>query len=699
MWPRHWWYTVPLRLRSLFRGREVERDLDDEVRFHLEKQIEQSLARGLTPDDARGAALRAFGGVEQRKEECRDLRHVWLVDELVRDVTYALRAFAKAPAFTAVVLLTLALGIGANTAVFSVVYGVLFAPLPYPDPGRLAVIYGPQPAPSNCPRCPASYTEYVEWRDQNRVFDVIGASVPEDAVMTGRGAPELVPVARATASLFRVLGVQPQLGRWLTEEEDRPEGTKVVMLTDASWAQRFGRDPRVIGQTIVLDKVSRTIVGVMPRGFTHRGAGFFVPLAEVLDESRRSPHFLSVYGRLKAGITPDRAKAEMIALGHRLAREHNDNDGIDVQSYHSVVVRGAPSLLLVLQGAVAFVLLIACANVANLQLARMAARRREIAVKTAIGATRGRLARQFVTEGLMLAFTGAALGLGVAYTGVRAFVALAPPVVPRMTTIGIDLPVLLFTLGVAPGTGVLFGLAPMLHVRAAGPGDALKEDGGRSAGGRASRRAGQVLVTAEIALSVVLLIGAGLMVKSLLLLGQQDLGFVVDRVLTFTTPLPRDRTEPQILTFYAQALEHLRAVAGVQAVGATHSVPFAGWNTNGFFEAEGKTLWQPGDAPLAEQRFVDGDYHRVMGISLVRGRFFTDRDDERAKKVAIVNQRLARLCWPNEDPLGKRIRFGVGEGEWRARWPRRSRLPRRTGRSRCRRCRSSFERPWPIPPG
>ncbi len=329
-------------------------------------------------------------------------------------------------------VLSLGLGIGANTAVFSVVHAVLLAPLPYPEPDRIVVIYDTQP---DCKTCPASYPKYIDWRDQNRVFDVIGGANGASVVMTGRGEPERLMVAQVTASLFRVFGVPPQLGRGFTEQEDQPGGPKVAILNHGFWERRFGRDPDILGQTLVLDDEPRTIVGVMPQGFALRTEEAYVPLARALDESRRGTHFLATFGRLKAGVSVDRARGEMIALGHRLAREHQTNHGIDVQPYRSTLIRDAATPLLVLQGSVAFVLLIACANVANLLLARAASRRREIAVRTALGAARVRLMRQFLTESVMLALAGGALGLGLAYAGVRAFVAGAPPVVPRMSAI------------------------------------------------------------------------------------------------------------------------------------------------------------------------------------------------------------------------------------------------------------------------
>jgi putative ABC transport system permease protein len=582
------------------------------------------------------------------------------MDGFWQDVRFGLRLFRKTPGFLAMTILALGLGIGANTAVFSVVYSVLLKPLPYPEPDRLVTIYDTQP---DCDSCPASYPKYVDWREQNRVFQVIGGSSGGSAVLTGRGDPERVPIANATASLFRVYGINPVLGRAFSEDEDRPGGPKVTVLSYGFWERRFGKDARIIGQTLVLDEVPRTVVGVMPQGFTHRMADAFVPLARQLDERQRGTHFLATWGRLKTGVTVERAKREMIALGHRLAREHGTNHGIDVRPLRDQVVGDAATPLLVLFGSVAFVLLIACANVANLLLARAAARRREVAVRTALGMTKGRLVRQLLTESVMLSLAGATVGLALAWGGVRLFVATAPPVVPRMASIAIDGSVLLFTLGVAIATGILFGLAPVLHARG-GPADALKEETGRSTGNLVSRRAGAALVVAEIALSVTLLVGAGLTVKSLINLQHQGLGVVVERVLAFDVALPKARydTDDRVRIYFAAALEHLRAIPGVQSAGAITLLPLRAFGNNAEFHVEGKTLWKANQAPLAETRVVDGAYYQTMGIPLIRGRFFTPRDDARSKQVVIVNESLARRCWPGENPIGKRL--SVGSPDW-----------------------------------
>ncbi|HSK10506.1 MAG TPA: ABC transporter permease [Vicinamibacterales bacterium] len=574
-----------------------------------------------------------------------------------RDVRFGARLLFRTPGVTLAAMLALALGIGANSAVFSVVYGVLLKPLPYPHPDRLVVIYDTQPALKTAP---ASYPKYIDWREENRVFEVIGGAQGAATVLTGQGEPERLQTANVTASFFRVFAVPPQHGRWFTEEEDQPGGAKVAILTHGLWERRFARDPRVIGRTITLDDEPRTVVGVMPKHYAYRTAEVFVPLARALDERQRGSHFLQTFGRLKPDIPLEQARQEMIALGKRLAVEHHHNHGIDVRALDAATIGDAAMPLATLLASVSLVLLIACANVANLLLARASARRREIAMRTALGAGFARLARQLLTESLLLSLGGGLLGLALAWAGVRAFVALAPPVLPRMTSITVDAPILVFTLGVAVATGLLFGLAPLLHARSESPAEALKDETGRSASGRSASRLGSALVIVEVALSVVLLVGAGLLVRSLARLAAQDAGFVAERVVAFDLALPQARygSDEQVQRYWEQAIERVRAVPGVVSVGATSGLPLYRFGSNAYFEVEGKSLWKPEDAPLAEIRVVAGDYYKAMGIPLVQGRFFNERDTADVPPVVIINRAMASRFWPGEDPVGKRIRIG-----------------------------------------
>jgi putative ABC transport system permease protein len=581
------------------------------------------------------------------------------MERLRQDVRFGIRLLVRTPGVLVPAVLALALGIGANSAVFSVVYGVLFKPLPFPEPDRLVAVYDTQPTLKTAP---ASYPKYVEWRDQNHVFDAVGGWTPGTAVLTGRGDPERVKIARATASLFRVFRAPAIAGRWFREDEDQPGGPKVVLLAHGFWQRRFGADQGIIGRTITLDDVPRTVVGVMSPDFSLRTAEAIVPLAMAFDEKTRGNHFLSTFARLKAGVSVAQAQREMVALGRRLAKEHFHNHGIDVRAYREVVIGDARLPLLLLFATVAFVLLIACANVANILLARATTRRHEMAVRSALGAGRARLARQLLTESVLLSLAGGLVGLGVAWAGVRAFVAFAPPVVPRMATISLDVTVVLFTLGLALVTGITFGLAPALQVSRQALSETLKQDGGRTAGSRATRRAGNALVVVEVSLAFVLLAGAGLMLKSLVQLEQQDVGFVPDRVLAFDVALPASRydSDDKIRAFYRDALEGLSSMPGVVSVGATSGLPLYNFGTNGDFSIEGKSLWKPSEAPLAEMRAIGGEYFKTLGIPLVRGRLFTPHDVETNAPVAVINRAMAERFWPNEDPIGKRISIWTG---------------------------------------
>jgi len=581
------------------------------------------------------------------------------VETFRHDLRFALRLFARNPGFALLAVVALALGIGANTAVFSVVDAVLIKPLPFPNPDALVFVYDTQPF---CATCPASYPKYVDWRDQNAVFDAVGGYSPGSSVMTGKGTPERIRTARVTATLFRVFQVPPIAGRWIADDEDKPDATPVALLSYGFWLERFGRDPNVVGQTIQLDGITRTIVGVMPPEFTVGRAQVWTPLAIALDPKTRGSHFLPVVARLKRGVSVAAAQREMVALGARLAKEYSTNHGVDVASYRNASVGDTGRSLLVLLGSVAFVLLIACANVANLLLARAAGRRREISIRAALGAARSRLARQLVTESVVLALGGGALGVLLAWWGVRAFVSMAPANFPRVQAIAVDAGVLGFTFAVSVATGLLFGLAPAIHALRQNPGDALKQEESRSGGSRGVRRVSGALVVFEIALSLVLLVGAGLMVKSLLRLQHQDAGFVTERLLTFDVTLPR-LTYPdnaRVKAFFDQALARLRAVPGAERVGAINLMPLVNWGTNGDFTIEGRP-WPDGKSPLIEQRVVAGDYFQAMGIRLLRGRLFTERDVEGGPRVIVINDTVARRYFDTDDPVGRRMKLGGGD--------------------------------------
>jgi putative ABC transport system permease protein len=576
------------------------------------------------------------------------------MSRLLQDLRFAVRTARRTRSVSVLASLAFALGIGVTTAVFSIFNGVLLAPLPFPDPDELVVVYDTQPA---CATCPASFPKYTDWKARNRVFAAIGGSAFASAVMTGAGAPEQVSGLLTTASLGQVFGVQPILGRWYTEQEDQFGGPKVVVLAHKFWMRRFNGDPSIVGRRLVLDGEPYEVIGVMPAAFTHRNGEYFAPLQRKLDPATRGNHFLVTYARLAQGVPLDRATREMRTLGETLAREFGHNHGIDVKSYREVVVGGIRGPLQVLMGAVVCVLLIACANVANLLLASGLSRRREIAVRLALGAGRGQIARQLVSESLVLAAAGGLLGLLLAIWIVRVFVALAATNLPRAATIHIDGRVLAFTAAVSLAVGVLCGLSPLLRLGLTALTTALREGDTRTASGGATF--GNGLVIAEIAIAFALLVGAGLMVKNLLLLERRDAGISTDHVIAFDiSPAgPRYRDGSALRTLYRALDERLAQVGGVQYVGLTSHLPMYRFGNNGEMTREGGNPWGPNDNPLVEYRYLYGDYLKALNIPLLRGRALDTRDGESTTAV-LINQAMADKFWPGADPIGKRFAQG-----------------------------------------
>lgn len=580
-----------------------------------------------------------------------------------RDARHGLRASLRARGMTALAVLAFALGIGVTTAVFSLFYGVLLKPLPYPEPDQIVLVYGTQPA---CRTCPASFEEYTDWKTRNKVFQAIGGSWVSQTVVTGLGEPQRVPTIHATASLPGVFRIQPAMGRWFSEAEDQPDAPKVVVLSDRFWRQSFDADPHVLGRTMTIDGEPATVIGVMPATFVHRGGDLFIPVAKAYTEGNRGSHFLTTYARLKSGVGVAQAQREMVALGGTLAREFGTNHGIDVQSYREAIIGGVRQPVWVLMGAVCLVLLIACANVANLLLASGLARRRELAVRSALGATRADLARQLTVESVILSVAGGLLGLVLAMWAVQAFGAMAKGTLPRTATLSIDRPVLLFALLVSLVTGVVCGLWPVLRLGTRALAQAIREGGARSGLGGGGRRFGNGLVVVEIAVAFCLLVGAGLLVKSLIALERRDMGFSPDGVVAFDVGLegPRYQSDAPVGAFYDQLLSRVRAIPGVVDAGLTSHLPMFSYGWNGEITLESGNPWKPNEAPLIEDRWVGGDYFKAMNIRLVRGRLFDDRDKAGAALVTIINQRTAGKFWPGENPIGKRFQKGSGGTRW-----------------------------------
>jgi putative ABC transport system permease protein len=580
---------------------------------------------------------------------------------LLQDLRYAARACARAPLVSSLAILAFALGIGVTTAVFSIFSGVLLKPLPFPRAEQLVMVYDTQPA---CSDCPASYPKYIDWKTRNHVFSAIGGVTPASFVLTGRGDPEQVMGARGTASIVDVFRVQPAIGRWFNDAEDQPGGRKVVVLTYAFFLSHFDGKPNPLGQTLRLDDEPYEVIGVMPASFQMRRSELFVPLARKLDPATRGSHFLQTFARLKEGITVERAAKDMQALGLTLAREFGHNHGIDVRSYTEAVVGNVRVPLQVLLASVFVVLLIGCANVANLLLASGVARRRELGIRLALGARQGDLARQLTAESVLLAVSGGALGVLLAFALLRMFLALAGNQLPRASTLAIDGRVLAFTALVTLAVGVFCGLWPLFRLRAGELASAVREGDTRTGTG-GGRRFGNGLVVAEIALAFALLVAGGLLVKNLVLLQARDAGIETNRVIAFDIALagPRYEAPDAMRTFYREFYARLSRVGGVQRVGLISHLPMYRFGYNGEMQIEGKMPWGPNEAPLVEYRWFHGDYFQTMGIPLLRGRMVDDRDRAESTSV-VINEAMAGKFWPGQDPVGKRFGQGGDHNLW-----------------------------------
>ena len=653
------------RWRALTHREELDDQLDDELRFHLEKDIEQNIRNGMSPDDARYAALKAFGAVDLPKEECRDARGVAPLENTLRDVSYSLRVLLKNYAFTIVVILTLALGIGANTAIFSFANGILLRPLPYPQSDRLAVV-DETALKRGVDSMGISFPNFLDWREQNTVFEDIGVYFGGSRfALSGAGEPVVINGSRISQGLFEILRVSPQLGRTFTADEDRPEQDAVVILGYDLWQKNFGGDPGIIGQRIVLSNRARTVIGVMPRGFRFPDiADLWVPLALTPQRFTRTDHGLEGIARLRDGVTIAAAQAEMHNIAARIEQQNpvtNEGLGVKVKSLHETLTGDYREALLILLGVVGCVLLVACVNVANLMLARATARQKEFALRAALGASRWRIVRQVMVESLLLAVIGGALGFVLSLWALRLLIKAIPIQLPFWMNFGVDLRVLGFTLGITLLTGLIFGAIPALQTSRVDLNDTLKEGGRGSIGFRARSR--NLLVVTEIALSLVLLVGAGLMIRSFLRLRNVNIGLEAHNVITATVALPgaKYRTDEQRATFFKELTERVRTVPGVEAASATGTLPLGGNNWGRSLTVENFPVLSVGQAPVIQHTVVTPGYFRTMGITLLAGRDFTDADITGAPPVTIIDERLAREYWPNESAIGKRVRFGPPE--------------------------------------
>ena len=602
-----------------------------------------------------------------------------LAHELIHDIFHAVRTLSKAPAFSLVVLTTLALSIGATTAIFSVVNAVLLRPLPYADADRLAMVFRTVPR-FGFARSTSSYPDFNDWRAEATSFTSLAAyGYTTRDYMADEGAERWVGY-RATAGLMPMLGVAPLVGRVFASEDDSPGAAPVVVLSYGLWQSRFAGDERVLGSAIVLDGEQHTVIGVMPPyfAFPSRTSQFWIPLKGDPERMERDTNFLSVVGRLARDVSVEDAQIEMAALAARIdetAPGGNEGYGVFVESRHVFVVRNAQMALSVFLGAVGLVLVIACANVANLTLARGTARQCEMAVRTALGASRGRLVRHLLTESTVLAVLGGLLGVAVAVGMVRALVALGSSQLPRSQEVGIDLTALGFTAILSVGSGIAFGLVPALLGSRMDLQKSLKEGGPTAGIGRLGRRAQQSFAVAQLALAMVLSVGAALLMNSFARLTSVEPGFDPNGVIAarITPPAPSmipGATRDEMMVgmqqatrartrFFDDLMRRIQEVPGITSVGLAYALPFGGYTFSRSVVPEGVEL-APGEEPTVGGNVISGDYFATMGMSLLRGRSFTEADARTAPSVAIVNETMAWLFWPGDDAVGKRLRFGEG---------------------------------------
>jgi putative ABC transport system permease protein len=592
------------------------------------------------------------------------------METLLQDLRYAFRTLARSPGFAVVAVLTLALGIGANVAIFSVINATLLRPLPYAEPDRLMMLYTRYPDGG---QFSVSLPDFRDWREQAENFEQMAALSFSSSNLTGaEGEPERVQRANVTANFFPMLGARAEAGRLFLEEENRAGAEPVVVLSHGFWQRRFGGDPGVIGQTINLHGSPFTVVGITPPGFRfQQDVDVWTPLNLDGPQGRRS-EYLTVIGRVRPGVTLDQARTEMAAVGQRLAEEYPETNGIlavDVESLHEQTIGGLRPALIALMAAVGLVLLIACANVANLMLTRAAAREREMAVRAALGAGRGRIVRQLLTESLVVALIGGGVGLLLALWGIGALRNARAELIPRFAEVGIDAWVLGFALGLAVLTGVAFGLAPAMQFGRWGLSSSLRSGGRGMAGqkGACTLRAG--LVLAQVALALMLLVGAGLLIRSFDRLQRVDVGFEPRNVLTTRVALPASQYSEDAprIAFYNGLLEEVAAAPGVQSAALVSGVPLSGSAGYWSFAIEGRPEPAPGTVVDAQPFAITPGYFQTMRIPVLQGRAFTEQDHAEALRVAIINQEMVRRYWPEGNPIGARITFGDPEDpdtEW-----------------------------------
>jgi putative ABC transport system permease protein len=669
-----WKHEIRGRLAELNLEPTRESEIVEELAQHLDDRCKELLAGGSTPEECFRSVLAELSGSELLARELRRVerrvsrepvvlgtRRKNMIGDLWQDLRYGARSMRRNPGFTAIAVITLALGIGANTAIFSVVNGVLLRPLPYPAPERLVMVHGIslQPAQEKTPLCAA---DFLDWKSQNQVFESIAGFSSSRFNYTGGESPEQIAGAWVTADFFSTIGIQPAMGRAFLPGEDLPNSPQRVVLSDRFWRRYLGASPNVIDQQITLNSRAFTIVGVMPPGFLFPEKDTELWAAERLTATRRGPYYMWGLGRLRSGTTLAQAQSETDMIARRVQDQINsanrDWTWTSISLTERIVGKIRPALL-VLSAAVFFVLLIACANIANLLLARATAREKEMALRIALGASRGRLLRQLLTESMFLAAVGAAAGLPLAIWAVRLLVALSPADFPRLQEISIDGRVLGITLLVALVCGLIFGLAPALQSSRLNLNESLKE-GGRGADGSGRGRLRSALVVSELAFSLMLLVGAGLMVKSFLRLQSVSPGFKPDHLLTMHLTLPRAKydSDEKVNNYYRQLIERVTAVRGVEAAGLSISLPPDNLEVSDSFSIEGKPWPDGAREPIVPIVLTSPEYFTALGVPVLQGRGFSATDKQGSPLVVIINQTLAERYFPDESPIGKRLKVG-----------------------------------------
>ena len=659
-------------LQRWFRRGGSEQEMSDELRDHIERQTDANIAAGMPRDEARRQAILQFGAAEAVKEDCREQSSGFWLETLLSDVRYGIRMMARSPGFTIIAILTLALGIGANTAIFSVVNGVLLNPLPFPQPEQLVSLSESKP---NFATGSISYLNFRDWQRNNHTFSAMAISRSLSFSLTGSGEAEQLKAELLSSDYFSLLGVKPVIGRMFAPGEDEVGAAPIVLISAGLWKRKFGSSPDVLGRTITLDGGGFTIVGVIPADFdlstrSFRNSEIYVPIGQWKNNfllNRGAGLGIHGLGRLKPGVSIEQARADMDEVTRNLIAAYPDTDkgiGATVFPLKQDMLGEVRPLLLLLLGAVCFVLLIACVNVANLLLARSTSRAREFAIRAALGAGKGRLIRQLLTESILLGIAGGGLGLLLAIWATRIALQHLPVTLPRAAGVGIDARVLLFTIAISVGVGIIFGLVPALKSLKPVLQVTLNE-GGRGGSG-ARHRAQSIFVVVEMALALVLLAGAGLMVRTLAQLWSQDPGFNPRNVLTFNLSPPPSLMNSNAETVRAFSRELNRRIAatpGVQAVSMTWAaLPMSGDDEDVFWLDGHPKPASQNEMNWAVKYVVDPDYLKVMQIRLRRGRFFTPQDNERAPSVAVIDDTLARKYFGSDDPIGKRLRITENEG-------------------------------------